>query len=126
MARVDHGEQVHGIVGSHIDLVKRIRLSMRCARAARAGRTGAATVPEAGAWANERTSRLASESGRSRSANDDRISVGALTRPFFGQTGMTAGLQGHRGICNAETTWTLHESGSIGRQPMILLDLLTE
>jgi hypothetical protein len=48
MSRVDHCEQVHGIVGSHIDLVKRIRLRMRCAHSARAGRTGAATVPEAG------------------------------------------------------------------------------
>ena len=39
---------------------------------------------------------------------------------------MTARLQGHRGICNAETTWTLHELGAIGRQPMIVLDLLAE
>ena len=39
---------------------------------------------------------------------------------------MTVGLQGHRGICNAEATWTLHELGSIGRQPMFLLDLLAE
>jgi hypothetical protein len=46
--------------------------------------------------------------------------------PIFGQTGMTVGRQGHRGICNAETTWTLHELGSIGRQPMIVLDLLAE
>jgi hypothetical protein len=87
---------------------------------------GAATVPEVEAWADDRTSRLASGSGRSRFADADRTSVSALTRPFFGQTGMTAGRQGHRGICNAETTWTLHESGSIGRQPMIVLDLLAE
>jgi hypothetical protein len=39
---------------------------------------------------------------------------------------MTAGRQGHFGISNAETIWTLHQSGSIGRQPMILLDLLAE
>ena len=51
MSRVDHCEQVYGIVGSHIDLVKRIRLRTRCARSARAGRTGAATEPEAGARA---------------------------------------------------------------------------
>ena len=38
-------------MGSHIDRVKQIRLRMRCAYSARAGRTGAATVPEAGARA---------------------------------------------------------------------------
>jgi len=33
---------------------------------------------------------------------------------------------GGKQVCNAETTWTLHESGSIGRHPLILLDRLTE